>query len=219
MRNVYFKHKYTILACKLIIENVCLIRILNGRKYFKVLVIFFMLSVVIIVVITFLKFLTGLIEKKFAIKIERLGYILFAVSLGWSIVFNMSNDMGNDTDMFIINEALDLLWNFHKSTADYSFANHTVIEDTNFSLAKEWSQIESCTQHFRKQEELLKGINSILLILSTLFIACGRGSGSEVIKEYNKEIKQNNKLTKRHIKKSRNKRIYFPNRILRGKFK
>ncbi|KMP38522.1 hypothetical protein TU52_00550 [Bacillus cereus] len=104
------------------------------------------------------------------------------------------------------------------SAADYSFANYTVIEDT-LSLAKKWSQIESGTQHFRKQEEVVKGINSIFFILSTLFIACGRGSGSEVIKEYNKEIKQNNKLTKRHIKKSRNKKVYLPKRILRGKFK
>ncbi|MBJ8089180.1 hypothetical protein JDS76_20410 [Bacillus cereus] len=185
------------------------------------LVIIFMLIVVIIVVITFLKFLTVLIEKnkKFAIKIERLGYILFAVSLGWSIVFNMTNDMGNDTDIYIINEKLDLLWSFHKSAADYSFANHTVIEDTRFILAKKWSQIESGTQLFRKQEELVKDINSILFILSTLFIACGRGSGSEVIKEYNNEIKQNNKLRMRHIKKSRNKKVYLPKRILRKKFK
>ncbi|PFB62844.1 hypothetical protein CN291_20545 [Bacillus cereus] len=185
------------------------------------LVIFFMLIVVIIVVIAFLKILTVVIEKnkKFAIKIERLGYILFAVSLGWSIVFNMTNDMGNDTDMYLINEKLNLLWSFHKSAADYSFANQTVIEDTTFSLAKKWGQIESGTQLFRKQEEVVKGINSILFILSTLLIACGRGSGSEVIKEYNKEIKQNNKLTKRHIKKSRNKKVYLPKRILRKKFK
>ncbi|BAR87241.1 MULTISPECIES: hypothetical protein [Bacillus cereus group] len=180
------------------------------------LVIIFMLIGVIIAVIIFLKFLTVLIEKnkKFAIKIERLGYILFAVSLGWSIVFNMINDMGNDTDMYIINEKLNLLWSFHKSAA-----NHTVIEDTSFSLAKKWSQIESGTQLFRKQEELVKGINSILFILSTLFIASGRGSGSEVIKEYNNEIKQNNKLRMRHIKKSRNKKVYLPKRILRKKFK
>ncbi|MCU5303199.1 hypothetical protein OCE40_15030 [Bacillus toyonensis] len=164
-------------------------------------VIIFMLVMVTSVVIVLLYLLVLFIIKKpkIAIRLEIIGYCLLAISLGWLIVFNMTVDIANETDKSHLNEKLKLIWIYNGDISSYLVTKDSqrLLEQQSL-LTKIWNEIEPRSENFKKQEELVKIINIVLFILSTLFIACGRVG--ELIERCsnNKKTVRKKRYQKRH---------------------
>ncbi|MGO5005120.1 hypothetical protein [Bacillus wiedmannii] len=163
-------------------------------------VIIFMFVAVTFFVLGILYMLVLFISKrpKISTWFETFGYCLLAVSLGWSIVFNMTADMANESDKSVVNEKLDLLRMYNGNMVNYfTLKDSQWLSEQYSTLTDTWRQIEPRSENLKKQEELVKKINSALFVLSSILIACGRGG--ELIEKYshNKNVEKKYRRRKR----------------------
>jgi hypothetical protein len=153
-----------------------------------------LLLVLMLILLGFLIFLMS-IQPSLGKWFEAVGYIFLVISLGWTILFNITNDMSTDTDLMIINEKLDNLWRFNKDLSEYiEKGSFNELQKSYYELSEYITDLEEGTEYFENQEKIIKNTHAALLILSTLLIACGRGQ--ELINSTIENIKKRKKEKK-----------------------
>lgn len=128
-----------------------------------------------------------------AIKLELIGYVLLAISLGWSFLHNDLINMSSNSDWIILNEKLNNLWHYNRNLQSFIHdGDFDEINEKYYSLTKNMHYLEESSQMLKKQEKTANILSSILLVLSTLFIACGRGK--ELIIDLNETKKKKSRM-------------------------
>lgn len=169
------------------------------------MIVMFVLFLVLALVV--FQYLTSLFKifPKVSKVIELGGYFLLLVSVAWALI---TNSFG-DTQNYITDEKLNILWQFEGDKLRY-------LEDQDFDklleehnqLVSNWHYLFTGTEYALYQESLAKQISYWLVAGSTIFIAVGRWGEilNKKVNENNNKIPSNRKR-RRHMRKLNKKRF------------
>lgn len=142
------------------------------------LTIIIMFTVVALVVLAIIYIFKSIIIgfPNTAIKLEIAGYVLLAVSLGWSFLNEDLKNMSHNSDLLILNQKIDKLWYYNEDLHEYiAEKDINKIRERYHQMSKHIHDLELNTQGLKKQVETSRRITGALFVLSSLLIACGRG--------------------------------------------
>jgi len=144
-------------------------------------------------------------NKTTARNIEIFGYFLLVVSLIWTSVFNITDEMAKDSEFMMLDETLKVMWFFEGDKRDYLIdGDIDKLNDEYERLTKYFQGQVFNNETINEQKAITNKIHYGLFVFSSLFIAAGRLS--EVLNVNKKKKSSTNKIKKKKTYKRRNKR-------------
>ena len=138
-------------------------------------------------------------NKSTARKIEFFGYLLFVVSLIWTGVHNITQEMSRGSEFIMLDERLRVLWTYEGAKKQYyTDRNIDDLNDAYYELSKHLNGPVFENNLIKEQEAFTNKTHYVLFVLSSLFIAAGRIA--EVFRDSSID-NNSNKIKKRTNKK------------------
>jgi len=147
-------------------------------------------------------------DKLTARNIEFIGYLLLVVSLIWTGVYNLTQEVSRGSEFIMLDERLRVLWLYEGAKKEYY--NNENIDDLNdayYELTKHLQGPVFDNKLIKEQEDFTNKVHYGLFVLSSLFISAGRISevfhDSSTNKNLNKNKKRTNKKAERVYKRKK----------------
>lgn len=115
------------------------------------------------------------IKPESAVKVEMIGYLFLTISLSWGFVVSETADIANGQSDVILNEKLNMLWNFEREKAKKTEVNDNLeLYYKHYDLNSNWYFLDSSGNWVNTQEEFANRTQYIIAGVSTICIASGR---------------------------------------------